>query len=203
MGKYMKIKEILQERILNLTSPAEKQKYVDIVWDMLQKSYANVGGFLSAADKQTLIDTTSLWKLVRRNKNEITAVNLYRDQFGKKTMASGTNGTRQGLIDYRTLKNDDARLKRSWCEASGPVEKMLDKTPGMNPIPNKYAAYLTGKEILSLNDDGYHYTRMIMGEPHQKKLYGSLKINSNSLQTLEKFGLKLEDLPENFRLSPK
>ena len=194
----MRSQEFLVERILNLFTAADKQKYVDQVWDILQSSYASVGGFKTSPSKEDLINTTGLWKLVRRGDDGITALKVYKDLYGRKSVGSGTNGTIQGKKDYILLKDSDVRLQRMWSEASGPVEHMLEKN--YEPIPNKYAAFLTGKEIVSLDPDGYHYTRMIMGAPHVKKLFGFVELSPNDLKKLADFGLKIQELPKNFIL---
>ena len=69
---------------------------------------------------------------------------------------------------------EDTKQNRSWGEFSGPSEHIKLKQ-GMKPIPNKYVADILGKNILSLNPDGYNYTRLIAGEPHEKILAGSVE----------------------------
>lgn len=108
----MRLHEFLAERILNLFTVADKQKYIDQVWDLLQTSYVKVGGFKSSPNKENLINTTGLWKLVRRGD---------KDQHGRKSVASGTNGTIQGKKDYILLKDADIRYHCMWVEASGPM----------------------------------------------------------------------------------
>jgi len=49
------------------------------------------------------------------------------------------------------------------------------KKEGAVPYPNTLAAELLQREIVSLNPDGFHYTRMIQGEPHEKIIFGSIK----------------------------
>ena len=96
----MKLKSIvseilLTERFLTLISNSERSKYLDIVWDMLEKSYAKIGGFKSVDSKDTLIKETSLWKLVRKN-NKIVAVSIYSDKLGRKAIGGATDGTDEG-----------------------------------------------------------------------------------------------------------
>ena len=103
----MRSQEFLVERILNLFTAADKQKYVDQVWNILQSSYASVGGFKTSPSKEDLINTTGLWKLVRRGDDGITALKVYKDLYGRKSVGSGTNGTIQGKKDYILLKDSD------------------------------------------------------------------------------------------------
>ena len=195
----MKSHEFLTERVLNLHDVTSKEKYADAVWDILQKSYEKIGGFKSAPDTETLIHDTGLWKVVTRN-GQISAVNLYKDKFGRKSIASGTNGTEQGKRDFLMLKNEDVKLGRAWAEVSGAPEKILARQ-GAKPIPNKFAQLLTDKEILELNPDGYHYTRLIGGEPHEKIIYGVVNMDKGLADKLQAAGIDLKELPDNLRIS--
>lgn len=188
----MKITQIT-EHFVNLNTPAEKEPYKDQVWDILQTSYAKVGGFKSAVSVDELVNTPGLWKLSRRN-GKIVAVNLYRDAHGRKSIASGTDGSIEGKQDYFAIKNDDNTFKRAWAEVSGPVERMLANS-GVMQIPNKFASVLTGKEILDLDPDGVHYTRLIQGEPHKKIMFGFVKMTPELKQKLDTAGIALHDLP--------
>jgi hypothetical protein len=203
----MRAKEFLIERILNLHTPEEKAKYADQVWDLLQKAYQKAGGFKSATSKEELIDNPGYWKVVKRG-DKITAVSLYKKVPQTKTFkvyASGAeadfdpdkkeySATQQGKHDYIDIKKADISQKRSWAEVSGGPE-ILAKRLGARPISNKFAAYLTGKEIKELNPDGYHYTRLTMGEPHEKAIYGFIGLTPDQEKALENNGLAVKDLP--------
>ena len=203
----MRAKELLTERILNLHTPEERAKYADQVWDLLQKAYQKAGGFKSAVNKEELINNPGYWKVVKRGDN-ITAVNLYRKIPQTNTFkiyASGSQAeldpdtqeyyaTHQGKRDYINIKKADVTQKRSWSEVSGAPE-MFAKRLGAKPIPNKFAAYLTGKEILELNPDGYHYTRLIQGEPHEKAMYGFVGLTPDQEKALKINNLDIHDLP--------
>jgi hypothetical protein len=207
INKSMRASEFLTERVLNLHTPDQKAQYADEVWDMLQKSYAKMGGFKSASSKEELIDIPGYWKVVKRGP-ELTAVNLYRQtpktknfkvyasaaQTTKDLATDKYKATPQGLQDYLMVKKADEKMKRSWAEVSGPAEK-LAQSINTKPIPNKFAEYLTGKEILSLNPDGYHYTRLIQGELHEKIIYGFIDLTPEQEKALENKGLDIQDLP--------
>jgi hypothetical protein len=204
----MKSHEFLTERVLNLHTPEDKAKYADQVWDLLRKSYANLGGFKSAANKEELVATPGYWKVIKRGK-KITAVNLYRkipQTSTFKVYASGAETeldpktqeyrvTEQGKKDYISIKKADITQKRSWAEVSGPAAAFV-KRLGAKPIPNKYAGALTDKAILALDPDGIHYTRLIMGEPHVKAMYGFVGLTPEQKKSLEIKGLEIHDLPK-------
>ena len=187
----------LTERIVNLHTAAEKAKYVDEVWDILQKSYERLGGFKTASSPEELIKKSGMWKLTVRDGN-VTAVVIGRNQFGRKLIATGTDQTIDGKKDFLMMKRDDVRLKRFWAEASGAVEHFCEKF-GAVPIPSKYAEVITKHPIVSYDEDGYHYIRLIDGNPHRKIMFGTVKLTPDELELLTAAGLDLNELPENFQ----
>lgn len=193
----MKMSEVLTERVINAFEPKIKQNYAQQVWDILQSSYANIGGFGSASSIEELIEKSGLWKIIVRG-GRVTAVNIYKDQHGRKSIASGTDGTSQGKQDFKMIKNEDVKLSRAWSEVSGAPEAILKKM-GAKPIPSKFAPLLTGKEILDYNSDGYHYTRLIAGHPHEKIIYGVVQLTPELIQKLQNTGVDLQSLPDNFK----
>ena len=206
---YMKSTEFLTERILNLWSPEQKAKYADVVWDTLNRSYQKVGGFKSAANIEELIDTPGLWKLVQRG-DTITALSIYKPiekTNNMKGIAAATEteldpdtnkyvATTQGKKDLMMIKSEDIRLNRSWVEVSGPAEKLMLKM-GAKPVPNKFAEFLTSKKLLDLNSDGFHYTRLIQGEPHEKLIVGFINLSPEGEAQLRSMGLDPKEIPGN------
>lgn len=164
------MKHHLLERYLNLHNKEEKTQYKEIIWDLLQSSYSNIGGYKGVSNPDELIETTSLWKLIKKN-NSIVAFRLYKDQSGRKSVAAGTDGSKIGKEALIGLVLEDIKQQRSWGEVSGSIEHLIKKFDG-RLIPSKYASFLTGKIIESYNEDGYHYTRLINGEPVEKILVG-------------------------------
>jgi hypothetical protein len=194
----MLIKELLVERVINAFDEKTKLHYGQEVWDIMQRSYASVpGGFGTADDIPDLIKKGDLWKLVIRN-GEVTAACIYRDQFGRKAVASGTNGTIQGLRDYKMIKSEDQKFQRSWAEVSGKPEAAMIKA-GFKPLPHKFAAILCKKPIIEYNPDGFHYSRMIAGDLHEKIIYGSVKVTPELAHQLAAMGIHLHELPLQFK----
>jgi len=168
----MKLKELLSERILNVFDEPTKRQYIDVIWDMLDRTYHKLGGFKSSPDKEHLIKDTSLWKIIRKG-GTIIAVKIYKDKYGRKSIGSAHDGTPQGKSELIKMVVDDIRHKRMWGETSHGLEKFYVKQ-GLAPIPNKYAEKILEKPIISLDPDGIHYTREIQGAPHVKAIYGFL-----------------------------
>lgn len=193
----MKIKELLIERVVNLFDVPSKTQMAPQVWALLQQSYQKVpGGFASASSPEELVYDSGLWKMIVRDGN-ITALSIYKDKHGRKSIASGTDGTPQGKRDFMMLRNEDIKMRRSWAEVSGAPEAIMRKN-GAKPLSNKYAGPLTGKEILDLNPDGIHYTRLIAGEPHEKVIYGYVNVTPDTEAKLQAAGINLQELPDNF-----
>ncbi len=208
----MRYNEFLIERVLNLHTPEEKMPYAQEVWDMLQRSYENIGGFKSASSVEELMNEPGYWKVVRRD-GRLTAVNIYKKVPRTKTykvIASATEteydpekkrykATKPGFKDYEMVKSGDVKMKRSWAEVSDKAEKMM-QLAGAKPVPNEYAELLTGKNILELNPDGYHYTRLIQGEPHEKIIYGFIKLSDAGREKVIDMGIDLHSLPDNIEI---
>lgn len=188
---------VLTERVVNLFKPTDKEKYASEVWDMLIKAYEPVGGFGTAANVEELVNTPGMWKLVVRD-GAVSALTIYKDQHGRKAIASATNATRAGSKDYRMIRQDDTTLTRSWAEVSGKPEELFKKI-GAAPIPHKFANILTGKHILKYNDDGYHYTRLIAGTPREKIIYGTVELSPELIQTIQDAGIDLKELPSKVK----
>lgn len=191
----MRLRELITEHILNLRTTSEKRKYSDEVWDMLQKSYASIGGFKTANTKDELVNEFPLWKIVTRN-GRVTAVRIEKNKYGRKLVGLGTNGTIQGRKDATLLLKSYIAARKGWSETSGAVEHILQKL-GAKPIPAKFAEFLTKKNILEIKPDGYHYVRLINGKPVEKIIFGFVNLTPEDTMELEKQGLDIHDLPKS------
>lgn len=168
MIKNVKLKDLLEERYINLFDKEDMTKYGEEVWKLIQQTYAPIGGYPDD-NIVDLIKDTAMWKLVRKN-GKIVAFCLYKDKSGRKSIAGGSDGSSEGKKALFDIFKEDFRLNRSWAEVSGKLEQILLANFKAQPLPNTYAQKLTGKKILSLNSDGVHYTRLIGGEPHEKMI---------------------------------
>src|ERR1039457_4292738 len=194
----MRLQEILNEHVVNLLTPDEKKKYAELVWDMLQTSYAPRGGFNTSANVDELISKSGMWKLIVRN-GVLTAVQIYRDQYGRKGIGIGSNGTRTGIQDVKQLLLGNSKTKRAWSEVSGAPEKLYTRL-GAQPIPNKFAPFLSKHPIINYDEDGYHHTRLVHGVPRTKIMYGTAILSKEDQEALKAQGIDLTDLPPNIKL---
>lgn len=169
------IKNILLERYINLFKKEDIAHYIDDIWDIMERTYEPIGGFKSASSKEELLNDIYLAKLVRKN-NKIIAAALYRDKFGRKAIAKGSDGSSEGKNAIKKIYFEDINQKRAWGEFSGKAESIMLKYGGI-PIPNDFAEEILNKEIISKDPDGFHYIRLIQGEPHKKIIIGNLQKN--------------------------
>ena len=174
----------LDERVLSIGFNPKHAKYREQhrqeLHDILYHSYKDIGGYGglgsgSPEEHAAIHSDISQYniKAVRRA-GKITAANLYRDQHGRKSVASGTNGTDQGRQDFKKIKTEDHTQKRAWGEVSGKVEHVLKKI-GMPVIPTDKVSGLIGKPIVA-HPDGQHYDRVIGNHMHTKIALGHPKI---------------------------
>jgi len=168
--------EVLNEKIINLYNKDEKEKYADSIYDLLQKSYAKIGGIKGSGfeNSQRMIDKVYLWKIYKKG-NKILAGIMYKDKGIRKGVAVFTNQTKEGIVTLKKLLRED--FERSIIEISGPLYKFIQKNfkdlLEKYKIPCKEAEKIL-KEKLECEDD-YFYIRDINGNKLRKVLVGTIK----------------------------
>lgn len=162
------MKFILLERYITAITPEDKEKYKDIVWGILQRSYKDIGGFWTYQDADELVASTSLWKLYRKE-GGIRAVAVYRDKYGRKCIGLGSDGTLSGVEGLmRIMKEDqDPKLKRAWIEIAPNLDKLWKKIGGRQ-IPSKLMDLILKTTGITPTDE-HHYERMIANNMAQIK----------------------------------
>lgn len=166
----------INEHFVNALSKKDMKKHIDEVWDILVKCYEKIGGLAGMESKEQLIDETDMWKMIRKN-GKILAVKCYTfKRGGRKACYCASNGTDEGKQALYQMVKDDMKLKgrQAWIEASGAVEHIYKKYGEATPIPAEIAQQIMkDKKFISFNKDGYHYTRLIGGKPHEKIMLGN------------------------------
>ena len=175
--------EYLEERVLSIGINKEhehhREKHRNEIHDIIHKSYKSIGGY-SGHDSGSKSESKaihhdishSMIKAVKRN-GKISAAALYKKQHGRKSIASGTDGSSQGKSDFVKTKVEDHEHKRAWGEVSGRVAD-IHKKIGTPDIPSSRAKKLTGKAVKP-HKDGVHYDRKIGDKMHTKKMVGHPK----------------------------
>jgi len=185
----MRITDILVERFVNLLGDdPEKDKYVDVVWDMITKSYARIGGVQGKgfSSKEDLINNIPFWKLVRKD-GDIVAGAFYRDKEGRKRVAVATNGTDTGKVALASIMAND--FDRAYFEVSDPSLGFMIKQVGLDFVQGyarsvEQAQQISGDELQAPPADDPHvvkypslannfYQRDIGGHMHTKIMLGT------------------------------
>jgi hypothetical protein len=166
---------------LNPSHEAHREKHRQEIHDILHKAYAHpkIGGYSgqtsgSKEESQAIHHdiTHSVIKATKRD-GKITAVNLYKKQHGRKSIASGTDETEQGKKDWKKTKLEDHEQKRAWGEVSGSVEH-LQRKMGVPVVPSNRAGELLNKHVTP-HKNGEHYDRKIGNDVHTKVMMGHPK----------------------------
>jgi hypothetical protein len=172
-------KTFLIETYKNVFNKSDKEKWIDQVWDVLQSSYAPIGGIKTPSfkSKEAALTSDTMWKLTVRD-GKVKTVSVYKDDgTGRKSVLTGTDGTKEAKSELKKIIIDE--FGRSYREVSDDFEKFLWKNfePEMNKfkIPNtEIHKYLKPDEFrIPEKDDGYHYDRKIGGSWHTKIMVGT------------------------------
>jgi hypothetical protein len=114
-----KLNSYITERYVNLFSRDvdQRKQYVDDVWELLQTTYAKIGGIKGSGfeSKEAMIQKIPLWKLVRKD-GKIVAGSLYKDKDGRKRVASFTDRSPEGIKALASIMKED--FGRAYFEIS-------------------------------------------------------------------------------------
>lgn len=155
-----------------------KSEYALQVWDMLNVAYKAIGGIKGSGfeSPEAMMKKIRFWKLGFSG-GELKIVVLYKDKAGRKVVALGTDGTKQGKNMLAGVLKAD--LDRSYKEISdgawGFSRKYIgDEVLMKFAIPvHKVRKLLKGKEIFDLNDLPPRLTKKVNKEdPFYKFYYG-------------------------------
>lgn len=178
LTQYIK-ENIITEHFLTITKKEDMKKYSNDVWDILQKSYAYIGGIAGINSIDDIINDTDMWKLVRRN-GKITAMKAYKfKNNGRKANCGGSDGTEQGKKDLMKIYQEDGICKdrKQYGEYSGKAISTVLKTGGI-PIPADIAQTMLEPKEVTLCDDGWFFIRKLKdGKFHHKLMVGNLPNN--------------------------
>lgn len=178
----MKYETLLSLGLLNtedIRTTQEKLFVATDVFNILSSSYKDVKGGLHFKDIDDLIVSTSVWKVIYFE-GDIVGLIIYKSKKGLKMVALGVSNLYGRTISKFTKKIISYIFKltfsNTWMEVSEGVEKFIIKNGGEKYfISNKLAEKLTGKEILHLDSDNYHYIRDINGVLKRKVIVGTAK----------------------------
>ncbi len=200
--------QYLSENYKNLIGPEshqQREKWVDQVWQILQRTYEPIGGIKGSgfSSKQDLINNIPFWKLYVKN-DRVLAAFFYKDKGGRKAVAVATDGSEAG----RRIVVDQYKsgLKVSFGEKSGRALATVVKNVEwgvLRPflLEPSQIKQVTGDDVVPVNRYGikklnaedrltydrfpqlrpFMYVREIGGEDHLKVMMGTpgIKITPN------------------------
>lgn len=199
----LSFKQYISENFKNFIGPkskTDKEKWVDQVWDILQKSYAPIGGIKGAgfSSKQDMVDNIPFWKIYTKNDKVIVAA-LYKDKGGRKSVAIATDGSDLG----KKIVGDifKSSLGVSYGEKSGPALATMMKSVPWETLqrflftPDQLEK-ISGEKVIRVEKFGienldpkdkftyekfpqlkpYFYIRELGGEMHLKAAMGTPNI---------------------------
>ena len=195
--------EDIENSQLNVVVIDDKEtlnKYRNEMYSMLEKAYADKGGFKGASNPRTLIKNTDRAKIVFDvSGRSILALSVYRTDFGgyKRFGSAGIKGNKSSLEAVNAIIKSDIEPYDNWywVEASDAIEHLFEKNNG-NRIPNYFIwHYLNmdnGDDRITLDDDGYHYFRNIAGDAIRKSVFGFKDENTKEMvvSQVSEIGLK-------------
>lgn len=174
-NEYSKDKSIY-ESFVNLFSEEDKMKFMDRIIELLNLTYAPIGGYCGREWTKGEItvdilenDMIKLW----RNGGQIIGGSFYKFRGGRKATGLFHDNSQSGKDIVKKILHDDFRLKdrNTWAEVSGAPAKILSRNEFAIPLPAIYVEELIGKKIDIV--DEYHYIREIGGSPMTKMVYVS------------------------------
>jgi len=187
----MRARELLTERYFNAFKPEDKKKYAQEIWDMLQRSYAPIGGIHGSGFNSIddMVNANHMIKVGIRNGKPVMAA-IYKNKDGaRKKVAMGTDGSDEGIALARDSLKAEFTTGRAYGEISGPVMGAVKKmiAPEILStflVPASEVSAMINKEItpgagpdmrtMGENDpyNQFYYQRNIGGEMHTKVAYG-------------------------------
>lgn len=180
-------REYLTESFKNLIGNIDiklKEKYADEVWNILQESYKQIGGIKGSGfnSKEDMINSIPFWKLFIYN-NKVVSVILYKDKDGRKSVASGTDGSEIGKKKIIEIFKSD--LFRSYAEKSKGSLGLLMKTIPFDLLvnflikPNSVQKVLKNDNIIPIlsveREEWPEDAKLMLDKYPQLKPYGYLR----------------------------
>ena len=165
----------------NITTMFEKSFIADEVFQVLTDSYKNVKGGLHFKNVDELILKTSSWQLIYFEERVVGAI-IYKAKKGLKLVALGVStfvpkNVRENVKKLLALTLKES-FRKVWMEVSEGFEKFVLNIGGDKfMVKNRFASTLTGKTIIKLGDNGFHYSREVVdGVIKSKVIIGTPKI---------------------------
>lgn len=196
--------EFLSENYKNFIGPSsipQREKWIDRAWEILQKSYAPIGGIKGSgfSSKDDMISNIPFWKLYVKN-DKVVAAAFYKDKGGRKSVAIATDGSDLGKKIVGEIFK--ASLGVSYGEKSGPALATMMKSVPWDELQHfmmtpEQVKKITGEDAIPVAKYGvekldakdrfthdkfpqlkpYFYVRELGGGMHLKVSMGTPNLN--------------------------
>jgi len=148
----MQFKDLITETYINAIgfddrAQAIKEKYKDAVWQLLQKSYAGIGGIKGNGfgSPDEMVAKIPFWKIATRSGKPV-AVILYKDKQGRKSVASGSDGSEDAKFFINDIFKNE--IYRSYGEKSKAALGKVMKTYPWDVLKNYTRTPAEAEKIL-------------------------------------------------------
>lgn len=123
------------KNFIGTPSIPQREKWADQAWEVLQKSYAPIGGIKGSGfeNKEAMIKDIPFWKLYVKN-DKVVAAAFYKDKGGRKSVAIATDGSDLGRKIVGEIFK--ASLGVSYGEKSGPALATMMKNVPWDELKN-------------------------------------------------------------------
>lgn len=176
--------QFIKEHVISVGYNPKHEKHREIhrdeIHNILHKSYAKIGGYSglgSGSDEEHKSIHHDIshqdMKIVKKD-GKAVAVTIYKKSHGRKAIALGHNGTKEGSEGITKITGEDHAQKRAWAETSGKASAFFKKL-GHPPIPTDTVKHklLPDKKITKTGE--HTYKREIGGHEHEKEALGHHK----------------------------
>lgn len=183
----------LLERYVNIFTRNEDdeeliQKWGERIYSMLNEAYKPIGGLLGCNSYEDLVHDSDMWKFEVKN-NRILSVFIYSTRRGGRKLqyvtaekdSSGKMSADGKKSLYRICEDDKKFIDRMfWGEVSEAIEHIYVNKIGITKVPAEMAQkLLKDKPFISIDFDGFHYTRKIGNEIVTKLMIGDTQVISD------------------------
>lgn len=186
----LSFQEYITERFVNFgfgkdSELAKRKAHHKELFDVIQSSYRAVEGGYGGLGSGSKEEAESIKadihhpdhaiKATRRN-GKIVHVKIYKKTpYGRKSIAVGTDGSKEGKDAVRTTmrQDKDRKERHAYGEVSGAPENIQRKM-GVPIVDTKHVAKILNKDIEI--HDNERYSRMLGGTKHGKVMMGNPKL---------------------------
>lgn len=202
-GTFDNTKRINVGKIITIKDDTNFNKWAEKVWNMLELSYADIGGLQSYRDFNDFSKKRHIIEIVISEDGILLSCATYRRIEGSlKLTAIGCDQTPIGKLALeQIIQNNIINYDlHYWVEVSSAIEYYFKKHNGF-PMPNVLASkilQINENDIKLSNKDKIHYSRPIGAnrEHYTKMIFGikSEEIFQQAIQEVENYGSFMKEV---------